>query len=156
MVDCIHDNVSPDREWKLVGLTLLVLSICCEKCSYPIPYRLMPSPVIETTSYYKLQERMTNWFRLIFLGIYDENNHVKVCWPFISTSMRKSSNQTITENYNQPKCKIMEPDPNGYFYKTLLYLRFTEHWRRGIRNIVRVGRSGSFGTRLYLPVKSKL
>lgn len=30
--------------------------------------------------------------------------------------------KTITENYNQSKCRVVESSPNGYIYK-LLYLR---------------------------------
>lgn len=47
---------------------------------------------------------------------------------------------TATENQNQAK----EPSLTGYFYKTLLNLRFKEYCRGGCGWIVRARRSGSF------------
>jgi hypothetical protein len=36
--------------------------------------------------------------------------------------------ETVTENHNQSKCRVVEPNPNGYIYNTapLLIGRFIE------------------------------
>jgi hypothetical protein len=50
--------------------------------------------------------------------------------------------ETTVENHKQPKGRVGDPSLNGYFYKTLLYLRIREHFGRGDRKIERVRRQG--------------
>jgi hypothetical protein len=50
--------------------------------------------------------------------------------------------EDTTENHNGPKCRVVEPSPNGYIYKTLLRLR--EHCGRGGREMVRARGTGGF------------
>ena len=43
--------------------------------------------------------------------------------------------ETTTENHNQSKCRVVEPSPNGYIYKTLQSLKFREHCEKGVERL---------------------
>lgn len=38
--------------------------------------------------------------------------------------------ETIAENNNQSKCRVVKPSPSGYMHKTFLHLRLREYCRR--------------------------
>lgn len=41
------------------------------------------------------------------------------------------------ENHNEAKRKVVEPSPSREIYKTLTHLKFTEHFKRGDRKVLR-------------------
>lgn len=45
--------------------------------------------------------------------------------------------ETITDNYNQSKCRIVEHSPNGYIYNTSLVPKVQGHCGREGRKVVR-------------------
>ena len=53
--------------------------------------------------------------------------------------------ETMTENHNQSKYRVMEPTPSGYMYKMFPYLRLSENWEGAVGiGIVRAKSQGVF------------
>lgn len=51
---------------------------------------------------------------------------------------------TVTENHNQPKVRIVEASPHRNIWKMLPHLRLRKHCGRGNRKIARARESGVF------------
>lgn len=58
------------------------------------------------------------------------NNFSNKHSPYTSSKKLLFETEIITENNNQPNCKVVKATPNGYIHKTLLHLRPSEHMRR--------------------------
>jgi hypothetical protein len=57
--------------------------------------------------------------------------------------------EITTENHNQSKCKIVEPVPNEYIYRTLPHPRIKENWGRQGRKTVKVRDRESYSSMVH-------